>query len=46
MVQLMQNLLANAIKFHSQDPPLIHIGARLEKGKWIFSVQEITWHRD
>jgi light-regulated signal transduction histidine kinase (bacteriophytochrome) len=40
MVQLMQNLLGNAIKFHSQQPPRIHIAARLEKGNWLISVQD------
>jgi len=40
MVQLMQNLLGNAIKFHSQEPLRIHITARLEKGKWLISVQD------
>jgi len=40
MVQLMQNLLNNAIKFHSQQPPRIHIAARLEKGNWLISVQD------
>jgi light-regulated signal transduction histidine kinase (bacteriophytochrome) len=40
MVQLFQNLLANALKFHSECPLQIHIGARAEQGRWVLSVQD------
>ena len=38
--QLLQNLIANAIKFHGENPPLIHISAQ-EFGKdWLFSIND------
>ena len=40
IVQLFQNLIANALKFHSERPPQIHIGARAEEGRWV------VWVRD
>lgn len=40
LVQLFQNLIANAIKFRSQEPPQIHIGAREAGEEWIFSVRD------
>jgi light-regulated signal transduction histidine kinase (bacteriophytochrome) len=41
MRQLFQNLLANAIKFRSEDrPPEIHIGAVQEDGMWAFQVKD------
>jgi signal transduction histidine kinase len=38
--QLFQNLLGNAIKFHSDKPPHIHIGSRRETGHWLLWVQD------
>src|SRR5579859_486998 len=40
MVQLFQNLLANAIKFRSAAPPVIHIVAENQKRDWLFSVTD------
>ena len=40
MVQLFQNLIANALKFRSERPLEIHIGARSEEGRWIFWVRD------
>jgi PAS domain S-box-containing protein len=40
MVQLLQNLVGNAIKFHGPRAPEIHIGAAREKDAWIFSVRD------
>ena len=42
LIQVLQNLIANAIKFSSKRVPLIHISAKPEQGKdeWIFSVKD------
>jgi|SRR5579883_2102238 len=40
LAQLFQNLLGNAIKFRSQQPPRIHVGARRAAGGWTFSVAD------
>ncbi|HEY9785863.1 MAG TPA: ATP-binding protein [Candidatus Obscuribacterales bacterium] len=41
MVQLMQNLVSNGIKFRFADkPPIIHISARRQEGDWVFSVRD------
>jgi PAS domain S-box-containing protein len=40
MVQLFQNLIANALKFRSQHAPQIHVGARLEEGRWVLWVRD------
>lgn len=40
MLQLFQNLIGNAIKFHGEHPPKIHIGAKQNSHKWTFSVQD------
>ena len=38
--QLFQNLLGNAIKFHSDKPPHVHIGNRREGEHWLLWVQD------
>ncbi len=38
--QLLQNLIANALKFKSNDVPKIHISATQEQGQWHFSVSD------
>ncbi len=38
--RLVQNLLANAIKFRGEQPPRIHVGVRQEEHEWIISVQD------
>ncbi|MBI5724462.1 MAG: PAS domain-containing protein [Planctomycetes bacterium] len=38
--QLLQNLVSNAIKFRADEPPKIHISARPDGGKWVFSVAD------
>ncbi|MFB0517363.1 MAG: ATP-binding protein, partial [Candidatus Neomarinimicrobiota bacterium] len=40
LVQLFQNLIGNAIKFHGKDPPNIHVSAKENESKWIFSVRD------
>ncbi len=52
LVQLFQNLISNAIKFHAEEPPCVHIsaqpGTEAEEGKWkraeravfVFSVRD------
>lgn len=39
-VQLIQNLVANAIKFRGPEPPKIQIGAERNATEWIFSVKD------
>jgi chemotaxis family two-component system sensor kinase Cph1 len=40
MMQLFQNLVGNALKFHGEPPPRVHVGARQEEGRWVFSVRD------
>ncbi|EKU97391.1 bacteriophytochrome (light-regulated signal transduction histidine kinase) [Leptolyngbya sp. PCC 7375] len=40
VVQLLQNLISNAIKFRGPEPPHIHISAEQQATKWFFSVQD------
>jgi PAS domain S-box-containing protein len=38
--QVFQNLLVNALKFRSDDPPRIHIGVEASDDEWVFSVRD------
>lgn len=38
--QVFQNLLTNALKFYGDQPPRVHISARLANQEWIFSIQD------
>ena len=38
--QVFQNLIGNAIKFRSETPPEIHIGARQDEGEWVIWVKD------
>jgi light-regulated signal transduction histidine kinase (bacteriophytochrome) len=40
MMQILQNLISNAIKFHGDDPPNIHISAEVRANEWILSVKD------
>jgi signal transduction histidine kinase len=35
-----QNLISNAIKYHGDKPPQIHVSAARESGTWLFSVAD------
>jgi light-regulated signal transduction histidine kinase (bacteriophytochrome) len=38
--QVLQNLISNAIRYRSAEPPRIRIQARRDRGNWIFSVAD------
>jgi len=38
--QVFQNLISNAIKYRSQDPPRVHVSAATVHGSWLFSVED------
>ncbi len=40
LVQLMQNLIGNAIKFRRTDPPLVSISAERDGARWRFAVRD------
>jgi PAS domain S-box-containing protein len=40
MVQLLQNLVGNAIKYRGQEPPRIHLSAHRRHTGWTFSVRD------
>jgi len=40
VVRLFQNLIANAIKFRGDRQPEIHVSARKEDGRYVFSVAD------
>jgi signal transduction histidine kinase len=40
IIQLFQNLVANAMKFHGEAPPVVHIGAITNGDEVIFSVKD------
>jgi PAS domain S-box-containing protein len=40
LIQLMQNLIGNAIKFRSANPPTIHISANRKSKEWIIAVRD------
>jgi PAS domain S-box-containing protein len=41
IVQLFQNLLSNAVKFGGDNPPRVHVAAKLANGAWEFSVHDL-----
>jgi signal transduction histidine kinase len=40
LIQLFQNLLANAIKFQSKKTPLIHVSAQTDEHGWLIAVKD------
>ena len=40
ILQLFQNLIGNALKFHGEQPPCIHLSARQADREWVFSVRD------
>jgi len=40
LIQLFQNLIANAIKFRGEKQARIHISAECKDDKWVFSIQD------
>jgi PAS domain S-box-containing protein len=40
LVQVFQNLLANAIKFRGAEPPRVHVSARDQGREWVFAVRD------
>ncbi len=40
LVQLLQNLVGNAIKYRSTESPRIHVSAEQREQDWVFSVQD------
>jgi PAS domain S-box-containing protein len=40
LLQVFQNLIANAVKFRGETPPHIHISAQEQGGEWLFSVRD------
>ena len=37
---MLQNLISNAIKFHDEPPPKIHLAAECKDNEWLVSVQD------
>jgi PAS domain S-box-containing protein len=40
MVQLLQNLIGNSVKFRGKGPPHIHVSAEPKNSKWVFTVKD------
>ncbi len=40
LVQVLQNLIGNAIKFHGSEPPAIRVSAEAQAKEWVFSVAD------
>jgi PAS domain S-box-containing protein len=40
LTQLFQNLIGNAIKFHGEEKPLVHVSAQQRANEWLFSVHD------
>jgi chemotaxis family two-component system sensor kinase Cph1 len=40
LIQLFLNLLSNSLKFRSNQPLIVHIGAEKQKNEWLFFVRD------
>jgi light-regulated signal transduction histidine kinase (bacteriophytochrome) len=40
LVQLLQNLIGNALKYHSDQPPHVHVSAEKQGKEWVVAVQD------
>jgi len=40
LIQLMQNLIGNGLKYHGEKPPHVHVSAELNGSNWLFSVRD------
>lgn len=40
LVQVFQNLIGNAVKYHGAQPPKLHVSVIKSKQDWVFSVQD------
>lgn len=40
LVQLFQNLIGNAIKYRSEEPPVVQVAAQRQEGQWLFWVRD------
>jgi len=40
MMQLFQNLISNAVKFHGEEAPIVHVSGEDKEEDWVFSVRD------
>lgn len=40
VIQLLQNLIGNAVKYRGAEPPRIHVGAERRDAEWVFAVAD------